>query len=115
MARYYNEVITYDEATVAYDGATKEFAYDGSITIGLKPSYSILVGTFTTYYFLGNIQLALDIASPWIRGFMRIPTITGLILRLVPNSSMVIRHYLKIKEPIVTGGCPFCGTYLYNK
>ena len=117
MAIYYNSVIAYDESSTPYDGTPTAYSYAGNITLTLTPSYSYEDdGGIFYFYYSGKLTIGLDVDSPYVRGFFRRPTVSGLTLRIVPNSAMVIKQYYKtIKDPQVTGGCAQCGTYLYNK
>jgi hypothetical protein len=119
MANFYNQAtLTYNEATTPYDGEATAYTYTSAgITLGLVLSHAFENdGGFFTFLFAGQIPLGILVSHTHIRGFTRTPTIGGLTLRAVPNSVIVIRQYNKTtKDPVRTGGCPQCGTYLYNK
>jgi len=116
MAVFYNSVIAYDKATELYDGSATAYAYSGNITLALISRYSLsIVGGVETWHYAGKIYLDFIQSSVYRRGFYRRPTITGISFRVVPNSSMRIRQYYKAKDPQVTGGCPQCGSYVYNQ
>jgi hypothetical protein len=114
MATYYNSVIAYDDATVAYDGSPVVFTYAGNIELTLQLRHVYYDGANYTYYYDGNLGIDMLVGAVYNWGAMNIPT-TGLTLRIVPNSTILIRQYRKIKDPVRIGGCPQCGTYLYNK
>ena len=117
MAVYYNtSTIAYDSAVTPYDGVATVYTYSGNIPITLIPSYSFQDGAFFTFYYTGKLSIQILLSHSHTRSFVRRPTVAGLSFRVVPNSSMVIKQYYKtVKDPVVTGGCPQCGTYLYNQ
>jgi hypothetical protein len=115
MSVFYNSVIVYDEASTPYDGVATVYTYAGNIEIRVIPSYSILDGAINTFYYEGRLLMEVIPSHTHVRGFVRRPSTDGISIRIVPNSSMVIRNYKNIKDPIRTGGCPQCGTFLYNK
>lgn len=116
MSTFYNtSTVTYNDATVTYNGVAIVYSYSGSVTIMpiMNSSYN-KNGGVTTYSYVAMMDIIFDSTSPYRTGFIRTPSITGLTARIVPNSSMVIRQYKKVKDPIRTGGCPNCGTFLYD-
>ena len=118
MSQFYNtSTIAYDSATTPYDGSATVFTYAGNIPLNLIPSHSYYDGAYNTYFYAGRLVIEMSIEDTfWGRGIVRWPTYGGLTLRLVPNSSMLIKQYYKtVKDPQVTGGCPNCGTYVYNQ
>ena len=117
MAVYYNtSTITYDSATTPYDGVATVYTYAGNIVLDLVPSYGYNDGFINVWHYKGSIPLEIIPSHQHWRGFMRTPATYGQVLRLVPNSSMVIKQYYKtVKDPQVTAGCPQCGCLTYNQ
>lgn len=106
---FYDSPIGYDDALTPYNGNPIIYLYSGSITIMLVPKYA----SQTAQFYSGMLDLSLLPASSYHKIFLYRPTV-GLIARFVPNSSIIIRRYKKVKDPIRVGGCVQCGTYLYD-
>lgn len=117
MSTFYNtSTVTYDDSGTPYNGAAITYTY---VSTGITLSFVVnsaynVNGGVTTYTYDGSVSIIFDPTSSYVTGFVRVPTITGITLRIVPNSNIVIRQYKKVKDPIRTGGCPNCGTFLYN-
>lgn len=110
MATFYNSPITYNDATTPYNGQPITYTYSGSISLVLLPKYNLQ----TIMYYPGDLSLQFDVGSSYHRGLIVSPTTSGFRMLIAPSSTTVIRRYLKVKDPIRTGGCPQCGTFLYN-
>lgn len=114
MSIFYNSLTDYSDASTDYNGTPTVYTYSGGITVALILNHNIFNGTHYAYNYDGRMVLDILLGSPYVRGFLRVPTISGLVVRVVPNSRMVIRQYYKFRDPVRIGGCTFCGTYLYN-
>lgn len=109
-AVFYETIVTYDDASTPYNGNATTYTYSGSITVVLLPKY----GLTTAQYYAGMLDLVFTLASTYKKVFQYIPSTSGLSVRMIPNSSMIIRNYKKVKDPIRIGGCCQCGSYLYD-
>lgn len=111
MAIFYDSIIAYDDASTAYNGVATAYSYSGSITVSLLPHYAL----DSLFYYPGHMVMEILASSMYRRGFVRVPATFGFTMRVVPNSSMVIRQYKKVKDPVRIGGCPQCGVYTYDQ
>ena len=115
MATYYNTSSQLYDSATTYNGAAITHTYVGSITIGIVLSHTYYDGTNWTYHYFGNIEIGVEPQSSVGQVYVRTPTIYGMKIRLVPNSSMIIRQYKRYSDPQVTAGCAQCGCLVYNQ
>ena len=116
MAVFYNtSTVGYNDSGTPYNGPPQNFTYSGNITMVFLPNYSVQHNhNAVQFYYTGRITKEFLVGSHYVRGRI-INTTTGLRMIMAPSSTVVIRHYLKVADPIRVAGCPQCGTYLYNE
>lgn len=117
MGTNYNKsTLTYNNASTPYRGVPTDYAYVGSVTVFFTPNHSVQYNSLpTTFIYNGSVNVEFLPSSVSASGMNIIPETNGVRVLFSPSSTATIRRYLKIKDPIRTGGCPQCGTFLYNR
>lgn len=106
--------------------------FDGTLSMDLSPSHvfafslsesgdlPVTMGVTSEVIFgavrSGSLPVSFGVSSTfsWVFSGYYVGT-SDLSMGMTPSSTIVIRKKLKLKDPVVTGGCPRCGTFLYNR
>jgi len=87
-------------------------SWAGSQTIGFSPSHALVVELARA----GSLPIAFTVSSTAYRLAAGYYPWTGRqTITVGVNSTIIIRKKLKVKDPVVTAGCPNCGCLTYNR
>lgn len=116
MSLYNAPGISYNNATTPYNGAPVNYTYAGAVTVFFSPNHNLQFNHLAVnFLYNGSATVEFVASSMNASGRSIVPETDGVRVLFAPSSTTVIRKFLKLKDPVRTGGCPQCGTFLYNR